>query len=295
MKTPIFRGAATAMVTPFDRHGRLDFDTLELLIDRQLTLGINALVMAATTGEGATLSDREYSDLLECAVARTDGRVPVLAGAGSLDTRSALTRCLEARRLGCDGLLVVTPYYNKTTQHGLIEHYTYLADRAEMPMLLYNVPSRTGLSISPETCAALARHPMIVGIKEAGGDLSSIVHARALCPPDFCLYSGSDDQTLALLALGGSGVISTVANLMPRETCDLCTRWETGDHAGALEMQLRLKPLTDALFCAVNPIPLKAALEELGLCGGTLRLPLTPLDDGLRPALSAALGRAGLL
>lgn len=295
MKTPLFRGATTALATPFDARGQVDFDALERLIDRQLALGCGGLVLCATTGEGATLSDREYSDILACAAARAGGRVPLLAGAGANDTRAALRRCLEARRRGCDGALVVTPYYNKTTQPGLIAHYTALADGAGLPLLLYDVPSRTGMRIAPETCAALAAHPLICGIKEAGGDFSAIAKTRALCPPDFALYSGNDDQTLPILALGGLGVISTAGNLIPREMSDLCTRWENGDRDGALAMQLRVRPLCEALFTAVNPVPLKAALAMLGLCGDRLRLPLVPLEDGLRPALAAALRGAGLL
>ena len=295
MKDPIFRGAATALVTPFDRRGQVDYDGLELLIDRQIALGCGGLVLCATTGEGATLTDREYSDVLECAAARVRQRTPLLAGAGSNDTRRALHRCLEARRLGCDGLLLVTPYYNKATQSGLVEHYTYLADRAGLPVLVYNVPARTGVAISPETYALLARHPRIYGVKEAGGDFSAMLKTRALCPPDFALYSGNDDHTLPVLALGGLGVISTVGNLVPREMSDLCTRWENGDRAGALTLQTRLQPLIEAVFRAVNPVPLKAALMLMGLCGERLRLPLTPLDEGLRPGLRAALEGFGLL
>lgn len=295
MKTPIFRGAMTALTTPFDDMGRVDYNAFENLIDRQLALGCDGLAICATTGEGATLESREFSDLLECAVARVGGRVPLVAGAGGNDTRRALALCLEARRLGADGLLLVTPYYNKTTQRGLIEHYSYLADRAGLPVLLYNVPSRTGMRIAPETCAALAQHPMIYGIKEAGGDFSAMVKMKALCPQDFSLYSGNDDHVLPILALGGLGVISTVSNLIPREMSDLCTRYENGDRTGAIEMQTRVKPLIDAVFCAVNPIPLKAALEDLGLCEGTLRLPLFPLDGTLREGLRTALKDFGLL
>lgn len=295
MKTPIFRGAMTALATPFDDMGRVDFQAFEQLIDRQLALQCDGLAVCATTGEGSTLEGREFSDLVECAVTRVDGRVPVVAGAGGNDTRRALALCLEARRLGADGLLLVTPYYNKTTQRGLIEHYSYLADRAGLPVLLYNVPSRTGMRIEPETCAALSQHPMIYGIKEAGGDFSAMVKMKALCQPDFALYSGNDDHVLPILALGGLGVISTVGNLIPREMSDLCTRWQNGDHNGALALQTRIKPLIDAVFCAVNPIPLKAALEDLGLCSGTLRLPLYPLDAALREKVRGALKDFGLL
>ncbi|MEA5040202.1 MAG: 4-hydroxy-tetrahydrodipicolinate synthase [Clostridiaceae bacterium] len=295
MKTPVFRGAMTALATPFDPAGRVDYTAYEKLIDRQLALGCGGLAVCATTGEGSTLEEREFSDLVECAVSRVGRRVPVAVGAGGNNTRHALALCLEARRLGADALLLVTPYYNKTTQYGLIEHYTYLADRSGLPILLYNVPSRTGMRIEPETCAVLAQHPMICGIKEAGGDFSSMVKMKALCPPEFALYSGNDDQVLPILALGGLGVISTVGNLIPREMSDLCTRWENGDHAGALALQTQIKPLVDALFCAVNPVPLKAALEDLGLCCGTLRLPLCPLDGTQREKLRAALRDYGLL
>ena len=219
MKTPIFKGSAAALVTPFDRQGELDEPALLALIDWQLRCGTDALVVCATTGECATLSDREWSRVVSLAVERAAGRVPVIAGTGRNDTIHALRLGQEAKALGADAVLTVTPYYNKTTQQGLLRHYLFLAEGVELPMLLYNVPSRTGMSFRAETYAALAEHPNIYGVKEASGDFGLILKARALCPEDFALYSGNDDQIVPILALGGLGVISTAANF--------CVSWDT--------------------------------------------------------------------
>lgn len=285
MKTPIFKGSAAALVTPFDRQGELDEPALLALIDWQLRCGTDALVVCATTGECATLSDREWSRVVSLAVERAAGRVPVIAGTGRNDTIHALRLGQEAKALGADAVLTVTPYYNKTTQQGLLRHYLFLAEGVELPMLLYNVPSRTGMSFRAETYAALAEHPNIYGVKEASGDFGLILKARALCPEDFALYSGNDDQIVPILALGGLGVISTAANVVPAELHALCDSFFRGDLPEARAIQLRLQPLIEALFLEVNPIPVKAALAAMGRMEETVRMPLTTLGPAARRAL----------
>lgn len=294
MKTPIFKGSATALVTPFDRQGELDEPALLALIDWQLSQGTDALVVCATTGECATLSDREWSRVVSLAVERAAGRVPVIAGTGRNDTIHALRLGQEAKALGADAVLTVTPYYNKTTQQGLLRHYLFLADGVELPMLLYNVPSRTGMSFRAETYAALAEHPNIYGVKEASGDFGLILKARALCPEDFALYSGNDDQIVPILALGGLGVISTAANVVPAELHALCDSFFRGDLPEARVIQLRLQPLIQALFLEVNPIPVKAALAAMGRMEETVRMPLTTLGPAARRALEQAMDELSL-
>lgn len=289
MKTPIFKGSATALVTPFDRQGELDEPALLALIDWQLRCGTDALVVCATTGECATLSDREWSRVVSLAVERAAGRVPVIAGTGRNDTIHALRLGQEAKALGADAVLTVTPYYNKTTQQGLLRHYLFLAEGVELPMLLYNVPSRTGMSFRAETYAALAEHPNIYGVKEASGDFGLILRTRALCPEDFALYSGNDDQIVPILALGGLGVISTAANVVPAELHALCDSFFRGDLPEARAIQLRLQPLIQALFLEVNPIPVKAALAAMGRMEETVRMPLTTLGPAARRALEQAM------
>lgn len=289
MKKPVFRGCCTALATPFLPSGDIDFGALGDLIDRQLTSGADALALCATTGEGATLSEFEFERVISFAVERNRRRVPLLAGAGKNCTRTTLRLSLLAQSAGADGLLLCNPYYNKSTQSGITRHFEYVADRVQLPILLYNVPSRTGMAIAPETCAVLAAHPRIVGIKEAGGDISRTARMMALCPEDFLVYSGNDDQTLAILALGGAGVISTAANIAPREMARLCALWREGDILGARRAQLELLPLIDALFCETNPIPLKYALSRLGLCSGTVRLPLTEPSENARAKVDKAL------
>lgn len=294
MKTPIFKGSATALVTPFDRQGELDEPALLALIDWQLRCGTDALVVCATTGECATLSDREWSRVVSLAVERAAGRVPVVAGTGRNDTIHALRLGQEAKALGADAVLTVTPYYNKTTQQGLLRHYLFLADGVELPMLLYNVPSRTGMSFRAETYAALAEHPNIYGVKEASGDFGLILRTRALCPEDFALYSGNDDQIVPILALGGLGVISTAANVVPAELHALCDSFFRGDLPEARAIQLRLQPLIQALFLEVNPIPVKAALAAMGRMEETVRMPLTTLGPAARRALEQAMDELSL-
>ena len=295
MKQPVFRGSAAAMITPFDRAGEIDLQTLGGQIDRQIAAGTAALVMCATTGECATLSDGEWERVLDFTLQRVCGRIPVLAGVGRNDTRHTVILCKRAKKLGAQGTLAVTPYYNKTTQAGLIRHYETAADSADLPMILYNVPSRTGMSISAETYAELAKHPNIAGTKEASGDFSLMLKVKALCPPDFLLYSGNDDHIVPILSLGGAGVISTMANVIPAETQNICALWEAGEHRAAAELQARCQPLIQALFREVNPIPVKAAMEMLGLDSGYVRQPLTAIGEAARKELRLALCAFGLL
>lgn len=289
MKRPIFTGSATAMVTPFDNSGELDLNVLGKLIDWQLEAGTDCLVMCATTGECATLTDREWEQVVEFTLARVNGRVPVIAGVGRNDTRHTAYLCKAARKLGAQGTLAVTPYYNKTTQTGLLRHYTTVADSADLPLILYNVPSRTGMSISAETYALLAGHPNIYGVKEASGDFGLILKTKALCPEDFVIYSGNDDQIVPIMALGGQGVISTMANVIPKETHDICVFWSEGKHASAVKLQIACQQLIEALFREVNPIPVKAALAMMGKCNGYLRQPLTEIGTAAQEQLRKTL------
>ena len=289
MKKPVFWGCCTALATPFLPSGDIDFGALGIMIDRQIESGVSSLALCATTGEGATLSEFEFERVISFAVERNRRRIPLLAGAGKNCTRTTLRLSLLAQSAGADALLLCNPYYNKSTQSGIIRHFEYIADRVQLPILLYNVPSRTGMAIAPETCAVLAAHPRIVGIKEAGGDISRTARMMALCPEDFWVYSGNDEQTLAILALGGAGVISTSANIAPREMARLCSLWQAGDIGGARRAQLELLPLIDALFCETNPIPLKYALSRLGLCSGEVRLPLTEPSENAKAKVDNAL------
>ena len=294
-KQPVFRGSAAAMITPFDRAGELEFQRLGVQIDRQIRAGTAALVMCATTGECATLSDGEWERILDFTLQRVGGRVPVLAGVGRNDTRHTVLLCKRAQSLGAQGTLAVTPYYNKTTQAGLIRHYERAADSADIPMILYNVPSRTGMSIQAETYAELAKHPNIVGTKEASGDFSLMLQIKALCPSDFALYSGNDDHIVPMLSLGGVGVISTIANVIPAETQQICQLWEQGDTEGAAALQIRCQKLIRALFREVNPIPVKAAMALLGLDSGYVRQPLIGISDRAGEELRQAMCDFGLL
>ena len=274
---PIFRGAATALITPLNANG-VDYDTLGRLIDWQIDEGIDALVICGTTGEGSTLSDAEHREVLRYSVERCAGRVPLIAGTGSNDTSYALELTHYACDIGADALLVVTPYYNKATQKGLIRMYNTIADASTKPLILYNVPSRTGVNIEPSTYLALAEHPNIRAIKEANGNISKIVETAALVGDKLDIYSGNDDQIVPLLSLGGSGVISVLSNIMPAQTSALCHRFFEGDIAGSLAMQLEYTDLIKALFCEVNPIPVKAAMAAMGWGENFVRLPLTTME-----------------
>ena len=291
---PIFRGAATALITPLTAAG-VDYDRLGTLIDWQIDEGIDALVIAGTTGEGSTLTDEEHRAVLKYAVERAAGRTPIIAGTGSNDTDYAISLTKFACDVGADAMLVVTPYYNKATQKGLIRMYTAIADASTKPLILYNVPSRTGVGIEPATYAALAEHPMIAAIKEANGNISKIMETAALVGDRLDIYSGNDDQVTPILSAGGAGVISVLSNLMPRKTSEMCHRWFDGDTAGSLRMQLDYLPLINALFCEVNPIPVKAAMAAMGFCENYLRLPLTTMEPEHAEKLYALMRGHGLI
>lgn len=294
ISTPIFRGVATALITPTTAEG-VDYEAFGRVIDWQIEEGINALVIAGTTGEGTTLTDEEHREVLRFAAERIAGRVPMIAGTGSNDTAYAIDLSRYACSVGADGLLVVTPYYNKATQKGLVEMYTAIADAVTKPIILYNVPSRTGVGIEPSTYAALADHPMIAGIKEANGDISKIVQAFSLVGDRLSIYSGNDDQITPILAMGGQGVISVLSNIAPRQTVEICERFFAGDVAGSAALQCQLLDLIKALFSEVNPIPVKAAMAELGFCENFLRLPLTPMDEAKKAVMLDLMRQQGIL
>ena len=293
MKNTIFRGAATAIITPMTAEG-VDYTRYGALIDWQIAQGIDAIVAAGTTGEGSTLTDEEHRAVLKFTVDRVAGRVPVIAGTGSNDTAYALDLTRYACEIGADAMLVVTPYYNKATQKGLIRTFTAIADASTKPLILYNVPSRTGCNILPATCAELAEHPNIAAIKEASGNISQIAETAALVRGKMDIYSGNDDQIVPILSLGGAGVISVLSNLLPAQTAELCARFFRGDAAGSAQMQLDLLPLIHALFCEVNPIPVKAAMAAMGWCENYLRLPLTPMEPAHEADLRAKMAAAGI-
>ena len=291
--TPLFEGCATALVTPL-RGGELDRDAFVRLIRRQVDEGADALVICGTTGESATLTDREKAWLFSTAVrevraAHAGWHIPVIAGTGSNNTARAAELSRLAESCGCDGLLAVTPYYNKTSEAGLVAHYEAVLEATALPLILYHVPSRTGCRLTPAACKALAAHPRVAGLKDATGDLSFALRVRALCGDSLPLYAGNDDQTLPLLSLGGRGVISVVSNLCPARMTRLCRLWREGRCAEAAAEQIALVPLCDALFCEVNPIPVKAAMEMAGLCSAEVRLPLAPADERVRARVSDAL------
>ncbi len=278
MKDILFTGCATAIITPF-RNGSVDMDTLRRFLDFQLENGADAIVVCGTTGESSAMSYQERVEAISCCVEHVGGRTPVIAGTGSNSTSNAVTLSQDAERCGVDGLLVVTPYYNKATQEGLVRHYRTIADAVSRPIILYNVPSRTGVSIAPETYARLAEHPNIVGVKEASGSLGNVQRTRALCPEDFTIWSGNDDETVPICALGGKGVISVAANILPAEMHRLTQLCLKNDFAAAGKLQVQLKDFCDAIFCEVNPIPVKTALNLLGWQVGELRLPLCPPSE----------------
>ena len=286
MKNTVFTGAATAIVTPLNKDG-IDFEAFGKLIEWQISEGIDAIVAAGTTGEGSTLTDSEHKAVIKFCVDKVAGRVPVIAGTGSNDIAYAIELTKYACEVGADAMLLVTPYYNKATQNGLIKSFNAVADVSTKPCILYNVPSRTGCNIKPETCATLAKHPNIVAIKEASGDISQIAAISRLCGDDLDIYSGTDDQIVPVLSLGGKGVISVLSNLLPRETSKMCHDYLTGDTESARDAQLKYLPLIDSLFCEVNPIPVKAAMSAMGYCDNYLRLPLTPMEEANEARLIA--------
>lgn len=293
-KKTIFQGIATALITPLTEEG-IDYDLFGRLIDFQIAGGIAGLVVCGTTGESSTLTDEEHRDAIAFVVRHTAGRVPVIAGTGSNDTDYALDLTRFACRAGADAALVVTPYYNKATQKGLCKMYTAIADASDKPILVYNVPSRTGVNIEPATYEALAEHPNIVGIKEANGNISKILETVARVGDRLDLYSGNDDQIVPILSLGGKGCISVLSNLLPRETSEITNRFFRGDVKGAAALQIHYHPLIDALFSEVNPIPVKAAMAAMGYCKNYLRMPLTTMEPDKQEHLYALMRAEGLL
>ncbi len=293
-KRHIFTGTATALVTPMNSSG-VDYDSLGRLIDWQIQEGVKALVVCATTGEAPTLTDNEHCKVLDFAIKRSKGRVPVIAGTGSNDTAHAIMMTQFACTIGADAVLCVTPYYNRPTQSGLIASFTAIADAATAPVILYNVPSRTGTAIEPETYGILADHPNICAVKEAGSNWIKIMETFRVVGDRLDIYSGNDDTIVPLLSMGGKGVISVLSNVAPRQAVAICDRFFAGNVAGAAEMQLAMLPLIRALFSQTSPIPAKAALAEMGKIEDVLRLPLTPMEEPHRARLMAQLKALGIL
>ena len=294
MKTKtIFKGVATALVTPLNENG-IDFESFERLLKWQLDEGINALVICGTSGEGSTLSDAEHRAALKFAYDVVKGRVPMIAGTGSNDTAYAIELTKYACEIGYDAMLVVTPYYNKATQNGLVKMFETIADASTKPVILYNVPSRTGVNIEPATYAKLAEHPMIAGIKEANGNISKIVETKALVGDRLDIWSGNDDEIVPILACGGSGVISVLSNVLPKKTVELCNRFFEGDVEGSMALQCEMMSLIKALFCEVNPIPAKAAVAAMGFCENYVRLPLTVMEEEHEKVLLQCMREQGL-
>jgi 4-hydroxy-tetrahydrodipicolinate synthase len=289
----IFQGVATALVTPLTKDG-VNYDALRDLIEWQIAQGINALVICGTTGEASTLTDEEHREVLRFSAQVAAGRVPMIAGTGSNDAAYAIELTRYACEVGYDAMLVVTPYYNKTTQKGLVAMFNAIADVSTKPIILYNVPSRTGVNIEPATYAALVEHPNIWAIKEANGNLSKIVETAALVGDKLDIYSGNDDQIVPLLACGAKGVISVLSNVLPKETVEICNRYFAGDVVGAMALQKQYLPLINALFCEVNPIPVKAAMAAMGFCENYLRLPLVPMEENHYQQLLECMKNAGV-
>lgn len=294
MKKTVFKGIATALITPFEGD-KVSYDAFGRLIDWQIEHGINALVVAGTTGEASTLTDDEHRDVIAYAVKRANGRVPVIAGTGSNDTGYALDLTKCACEAGADAVLVVTPYYNKCTQKGLVKMFTKIADNSDAPVILYNVPSRTGVNIEPATYEALADHENIVGIKEANGNISKIVDTMARVRGKLDLYSGNDDQIVPLMSLGGVGAISVLSNIMPKQTVEISDAVFAGDYERAAMLQCKYHSLIDSLFCEVNPIPVKAAMAAMGFCENSLRLPLTEMDEANEKKMLSLMKAEGLI
>ena len=293
LKTPLFKGSCTAIVTPFTENG-IDYDRLAKNIDFQYENGTTALVVCGTTGENPTHSEDEHNELVRFTVQASRGRMKVIAGVGSNNTKTALKYAQNARYAGADGILMVTPYYNKSTQKGLIEHFSYVADRVEIPMILYNVPSRTGISISAETYKVLSQHPNINGIKEASGDFSLIAKVRSQCGDDLFLWSGNDDNTVPMMALGALGVISVASNIVPAVTAKLCALCLEGDFTAATALYGKYAKLFSTLFIETNPIPVKAAMKLMDMDSGILRLPLVEIGEGNLAKLKAVMRECGL-
>lgn len=293
VKAPLFKGSGTAIITPFTESG-VDYARLERNIEFQYEGGTSAIIVCGTTGESATLSDGEHNELVRRTILAARGRMKVIVGVGGNDTRRVLCRAEDAKFMGVDGILMITPYYNKTTQAGLIEHFTYVADRVELPMILYNVPSRTGMSIAPETYRALSEHPNINGVKEASGDIALIGRIRSMCGEALNVWSGNDSDTVPMMALGAQGVISVASNIVPAAVAKLCALCLDGKYQEATELYCRYAPLFSALFVETNPIPVKSAMQLLGTDSGYLRLPLTQMAGDNLAKLRASMRDAGL-
>ena len=295
MKPIVFTGAAVAIITPFKEDGTVDYETFGKIIEDQIAGSTDAIVVCGTTGESAAMPDEEHLAVVDYCVKKVAGRVPVIAGTGTNDTRHCINLSKGAEKLGADALLLVTPYYNKTTQRGLIAHYTMVANSVNIPIILYNVPSRTGLNIAPETLKELSKVENIVAVKEASGNISQVAKIAQLCGDDMTIYSGNDDQIVPLLSLGGKGVISVLSNVAPKQTHDMVASYLAGDVATACKLQLEAIELVDALFIEVNPIPVKAAMNMLGYNAGGLRMPLCEISDANKEVLRKAMVNYGLL
>ena len=294
MKKTIFKGMASAVVTPMNENG-VDYEAFGRFIDFQIENGINALVVVGTTGENATLEPWEQKEVIRFAVEHTAGRVPVIAGTGTNNTEHVLANTKAACEVGADAILVVTPYYNKATQNGLIKHFTTVADASTVPVILYNVPGRTGCNLQPKTVAKLAAHPNIVAIKEAAGNMAQMVELAALCGDKLDIYSGEDALTVPFISMGAAGTISVLSNVAPKLSVEMTDKALAGDFAGAAALQCKLLPLINALFSEVNPIPVKAAVSKMGFCEDYLRLPLTPMEDKTREVLYAEMRKLGII
>lgn len=295
MKKPVFTGAAVAIITPMYADGSVNYEELGRIIDDQIAHHTDAIVICGTTGESPTLDHEEHIECVRYAVQKAAGRVPVIAGTGSNDTRYAVQLSQQAQQDGADALLLVTPYYNKSSQAGLVAHYKAIAQSVNLPCILYNVPSRTGCNLTPATLAELAKLPNINAVKEASGNISQVAEIAALCGEELNIYSGNDDQIVPMLSLGGKGVISVLSNVAPQYTHDLCAKWFSGDVQGSMEMQLKAMPLCKALFADVNPIPVKWAMNRLGWKAGPCRLPLVEPSAAVQNQLDKALRDFGLV
>lgn len=295
MKKPIFTGAAVAIITPFDENGNVNYEVLGELIENQINNSTDAIVICGTTGESSTLTHEEHTECIRYCVEKVAGRIPVIAGTGSNDTDYAVKLSQEACRLGADALLVVTPYYNKTSQRGLIKHFTTIADAVDKPIILYSVPSRTGVNITPQTCLELSKHPMINGIKEASGNLSQIVEIAALCGDELNIWSGNDDQITSICAVGGKGIISVLSNIMPQQAHDIAQSFLDGDVKRSIELQKKYLDIANGMFCDVNPIPVKEAVAMLGYNVGKCRLPLYEMTEENHEKVRALMVKHGLI
>ncbi len=295
MREPVFTGACPAIITPFDQSGAVNYDAFGRLIDQQIAAGVDAICVCGTTGESATMSIREHIAVVEYCVKRVDHRVKVIAGAGSNDTSAAVYLSQHAQDSGADAVLLVTPYYNKATQTGLVKHYQYIAERIDLPIILYNVPSRTGVSFTAETYQILSQDPQFNGVKEASGNFSLLAHTRYLCGDDFYIWSGNDDQVVPMMSLGAKGVISVVCNIMPELMVEMSHACLAGDFAKGGKLQVEYMDFIDSLFIEVNPIPIKCAMNLVGMQAGPLRLPLCEMAPKDLEVMKAAMKRVGLL